>query len=99
MVTIAALDSLSLMSTRAAVSRCFRNDRVAILHWDEHMRLELLVLFALCGCSEAAAAAVADDDGHWLLDPVGEVLAATDTRAAGEQLPTQPREVENLFSV
>lgn len=63
------------------------------------MRLALVLLLALCGCSEAAAAAVARDDGHWLLDPVGEVLAATDTQDVGEELPAQPREPENLFSV
>lgn len=61
------------------------------------MRLGLLSLFALCGVCNAAPTAVAGDDGQWLRDPVGEVLAAADTAPAPGPAPA--REPEGAFSV
>ncbi len=63
------------------------------------MRLGLLSLFALCSVCNAAPTAFAADDGQWLLDPVGEILAAADTPPAAAPGPAQPREPEGVFSV
>jgi membrane-associated phospholipid phosphatase len=46
------------------------------------MKLGPLLLIALCSMCNAAPTSPAGDDGLWLLDPVGEILAAADTGAA-----------------
>jgi membrane-associated phospholipid phosphatase len=46
------------------------------------MRLGLLLLVAACSvCNAAPSTGPGDDDGQWLADPVGEILAATDAAA------------------
>jgi membrane-associated phospholipid phosphatase len=46
------------------------------------MKLGALLLITLCSVCNAAPTALASDDGQWLIDPVGEVLAAADTSAS-----------------
>jgi len=46
------------------------------------MKLSALLLITLCSACNAAPTALAGDDGQWLSDPVGQVLAAADTTAS-----------------
>ena len=46
------------------------------------MKLGPLLLIALCSVCDAAPPALGSDDGQWLLDPVGEILASADTTAS-----------------
>jgi membrane-associated phospholipid phosphatase len=46
------------------------------------MKLGALLLIAVCSACNAAPTALAGDDGQWLSDPVGEVLAAADATAS-----------------
>jgi membrane-associated phospholipid phosphatase len=46
------------------------------------VKLGALLLISLCGACNAAPTALASDDGRWLSDPVGEILAAAEPTAS-----------------